>query len=78
VLRTKRAPHFAASSGHGQTLFGVAKNGFDMAASHARELFEEIVDARAVFEVGEQGLDRHSRSSKYPRAADRLGVSLGG
>jgi hypothetical protein len=42
----------------------VAKDGFDLAASHAGGPFEEIVDARAVFEVGEQGLDRHSRSAK--------------
>jgi hypothetical protein len=56
----------------------MAKDGFDLAAGHAREPFEEIVDARAVFEVGEQGLNGHSRSAKNPRSADRVGVSLDG
>jgi hypothetical protein len=59
-------------------LFRVAEDGFHLTASHAWEPFEEIVDTSAVFEIREQGLDRHSRSAKNPRSAYRFGVSLDG
>jgi hypothetical protein len=62
--------------GHGQTLFRVTEDGFDLAAGHSWEPFEEIVDARAVFEVREQGLHGHSCSAKNPRSTDSFRVSL--
>jgi hypothetical protein len=55
-----------------------AEEGFDLTASHAWKPFQEIVDARAVFEISEQGLDRHSCSAKNPAPADRFEVSLDG
>jgi hypothetical protein len=61
---------------HSQTLFRVAKDGFDLRASYAGEPFEEVVDAGAVFEIGEEGLDGDSRSAENPGTADGFGVSL--
>ena len=67
---------FSSLLGHGQTLFGVAKDGFDLGAGHAGEPLEKVVDARAVLEIGEQCLDRNARSAENPGAADGSGVLL--
>jgi hypothetical protein len=65
-----------ASSGHGQTLFRVAEDGFDLGAGYAGEPFEEIVDAGAVFEIREECLDRDSCPTENPGAANGFGVSF--
>jgi hypothetical protein len=59
-------------------LFRVTEDGFDLGAGHAGEPFEEVVDAGAVLEVGEKGLDRDSRPAENPGAADGLGLSFDG
>lgn len=65
-------------SSHGQTLFRVAEDGFGLSAGHAGEPFEEVVDAGAVFEVGEERLDGNARAGENPGAADGFGVSFDG
>jgi hypothetical protein len=67
-----------ASSGHGQTLFRVAEDGFDPIAAYAGEPFEKVVDARSVLKVREECMDRDSRAAKAPGAADGFVVSLDG
>jgi hypothetical protein len=59
-------------------LLGVAKDGFDLGTGYAGEPFEEIVHSGAVFEVGEERLDRDSRAAENPGPADGFGVSLDG
>ena len=59
-------------------MFRVAEDGFDLGTGHTGEPFEEVVDAGAVFEVGEERLDRHARPAKNPGAADGFGISLDG
>lgn len=56
----------------------MTKDGFDLGAGYAGEPFEEVIDAGAVLEVGEEGLNRDSRVAKNPRAADGFGVSTTG
>jgi hypothetical protein len=54
----------------------VAKDGFDMGARYAGEPFKEVLNAGAVFEIGEEGLDGDSRSAKDPGTAYGFSVSL--
>jgi hypothetical protein len=56
----------------------VAEDGVDLGAGYAGEPFEEVVDAGAVFEVGEESLHGDSRAAENPGAADGFGVSLDG
>lgn len=53
-----------------ETALGMFKNGFDLPSRDTRKPGEEFIDARAAFEVLEQGFYRHARSTKYPRTAD--------
>jgi len=54
------------------------KDGFDLSAGYAWEPFEEVVDAGAVFEIREEGLDRDARAAENPGPADDFGISLDG
>src|SRR5436309_13731602 len=60
---------FAPSAGD-QALLGVMQNGLGLFAGHARKPFEEIIQPRPILQVLEERLDRHSRASENPRAAD--------
>ena len=56
------------SSSHGQTLFGVAKDGFDLGAGHAGEPLEKVVRTRAVLQIGEQRAWTGTRVPRKPQA----------
>ena len=57
-------------SGEGQTLLGVPQHSLELFAGDAGEPFEEIIQARAVFQVFKERLHRHSRPPENPGAAD--------
>jgi len=45
---------------------------FDQLFGHTRKPFNEIIHARAIFQVLEKGGNRNSRSTEYPSSAHRV------
>lgn len=48
----------------------VAQDDFDLFSGHSGEPLQEVIHARASFEVLEQSLDGNARASEQPLAAD--------
>ena len=63
-------------SRHCQATLGVLQHGLYLLARHTRKPLEEVIDARAVFEVLEEGLHRYARTSEEPFSADLAGQAL--
>ena len=57
---------------------GVVKHGFDLLSRDAGKPGEELIDARAAFEILKKGFHRYPGSSKYPGATDYPSVTFHG
>ena len=54
------------------------QNGLDLAARHAGEPLEKLLDSRPILKVLEQSLDRDPRALEGPGSTEPVGSSLYG